>query len=244
MTPSEQAFEKAKRAVVQIGDGRGFVVGAGEYDRYVITAAHCLPHHPPPHLANGVTELTYKNLIGPLAKKRRTIWAGLVVDNLADDVAVLAEPDGQELYDECANYEKFTTAAMMIGKPPTAVASHEWGITNGTAAWVLSLDRKWQPCLVHNGGRFLIIQNRKIEGGMSGSPIIDANGAAIGLVSTGIGASTSPAINPSLMDCLPPWLLRKLDTATRPSIAPRRTRATPQAPSAPTTPNQRTHGPR
>jgi hypothetical protein len=39
---------------------------------------------------------------------------------------------------------------------------------------------------------------------MSGSPIIDIIGAAIGLVSTGG--------TPSLMDCLPPWLLRELDT--------------------------------
>src|SRR5450631_3814027 len=76
---------------------------------------------------------------------------------------------------------------MMIGKPPIAVKSHEWGITNGAAAWVLSLDRKWQPCLVRSGGRFLSIKDRKIEGGMSGSPIIDANGAAIGLISTGSG---------------------------------------------------------
>jgi hypothetical protein len=154
MSRSKQAFENAKRAVVQVGDGRGFVVGAGEYDRYVITAAHCLPRQPKPHLANGVPELTYANLIGPLANDERTIWAGLVVDNLIDHVAVLAEPDGHELSDECESYETFTTAVMMIGKPPIAVAPHEWGITNGTAAWVLALDRKWQPCLVHNGGRF------------------------------------------------------------------------------------------
>jgi hypothetical protein len=87
MSPSKQAFEKAKRAVVQVGDGRGFVVGAGKYDRYVTTAAHCLPRHPEPHLANGPTELISANLIGPLAKKRRPIWAGLVADNLVDDVA-------------------------------------------------------------------------------------------------------------------------------------------------------------
>jgi S1-C subfamily serine protease len=217
MSPSKQAFENAKRAVVQVGDGRGFVVGAGEYDRYVITAAHCLPRHPLPHLAKGVNELTYANLIGPLAKKTRTIWAELRADNLVDDVAVLAEPDGRELYDECASYEKFTTtAAMMIGKPPIAVKSHEWGITNGAAAWVLSLDRKWQPCLVRNGGRFLSIKDRKIEGGMSGSPIIDANGAAIGLISTGSGGGDYYGFsqNACLMDCLPPWLLRKLDITT------------------------------
>jgi hypothetical protein len=56
----------------KVGDGRGFVVGAGEYDCYVITAAHYLPRHPKPHLANGPPELTFANLIGPLAKKRRT----------------------------------------------------------------------------------------------------------------------------------------------------------------------------
>jgi len=56
----------------RFGDGRGFLVGASEYDRYVITAAHCLPRHPKPHLVNGPTELTFANLIGPPAKKRRT----------------------------------------------------------------------------------------------------------------------------------------------------------------------------
>jgi hypothetical protein len=65
--------------------------------------AHCLPRHPKPHLANGVPELTYANLIGPLANDERTIWAGLVVDNLVDDVAVLAEPDGHELSDDQRN---------------------------------------------------------------------------------------------------------------------------------------------
>jgi hypothetical protein len=48
---------------------------------------------------------------------------------------------------------------------------------------------------------------------MSGSPIIDANGAAIGLISMGDGGDDyGKSVNPSLMDSLPPWLLRKLDT--------------------------------
>ena len=132
MSPSKQAFKSAKRAVVQVGDGRGFVVSAGEY-RFVITAAHCLPRHPEPHPANGVIELTYSNLIGPLARKTRPIWAELVADNLVDDVAVLAEPDEEKLYDQCAIYEKFTAAAaMVIEKPPIAIEPHEWGITNAT----------------------------------------------------------------------------------------------------------------
>ena len=60
---------------------------------------------------------------------------------------------------------------------------------------------------VHHDGRFLYLIGPRgfIEPGMSGSPILDENGAAIGLVSTGDG--------PSLIDCLPPWLSRRLDRA-------------------------------
>jgi hypothetical protein len=204
-----EALQAAKRAVVRVGDGRGFIVSAGD-ERYVITAAHCLPQHPPPHLANGTSELTYPKIIGPLTTDERTIWAELCVDNLADDLAVLAEPDCQELSDQCAEYETFTEAAITIGKPPAVVPSYQWDTTPGTAAFVLSLGGEWQRCTVHNGGRYLSIKEAdSIKSGMSGSPIIDAKGAAIGLLST---SGDSLSINPSLMDCMPPWLLRKLDT--------------------------------
>jgi S1-C subfamily serine protease len=210
-----KAFEIAKRAVVRVGDGRGFVVSASEYDRYVVTAAHCVSKHPTPHLANDANELT-RAIIGPLGRKKPTIWAALCADNLIDDIAVFSEPDGQVLSDECECYGKFTAAAaLVIGKPPVAVEPYNWRTTTGTAAWVLSLDRKWQPCLVQNGGRFLGIKDVSIEAGMSGSPIIDANGAAIGLISMGNGGGDyGYSVNPSLMDCLPPWLLRKLDAAS------------------------------
>ena len=132
-------WESATPAVVRVGDGRGFIVSAGD-ERCVITAAHCLPQHPPPHLANGVTELAYPNIFGPLATDKRTIWAELRADNLIDDVAVFGEPDGQELYDECAWYETFTAAALTLGRPPAALAPHLWESNPGTSASVLSLD--------------------------------------------------------------------------------------------------------
>jgi S1-C subfamily serine protease len=57
---------------------------------------------------------------------------------------------------------------------------------------------------MHNRGRFLSLSDVKIKSGMSGSPIVDASGAAIGVISTG-DASGAESVNPSLMDCLPPW---------------------------------------
>lgn len=101
---------------------------------------------------------------------------------------------------------------MPIGKSPDALAPYLWEDHPGTTAFMLALDGEWQSCTVYNGGRFLVVRDGagSIKSGMSGSPIIGINGAAIGLVSTG---GTAMNMNPSLMDCLPPWLLRKLDVS-------------------------------
>jgi len=81
-----------------------------EDERYVITAAHCLPRsrYPSPHLGNGATELTFDNFLGQLSQKRRTIWAELYAINLCDDFAVLRAPNNPDLSDQFEQYEKFT----------------------------------------------------------------------------------------------------------------------------------------
>lgn len=222
MSGVPSAVQTAKRAVVQVGYGRGFVVSAGEYGSYVITAAHCLPRwrYPYPHLANSTTELTFPRIIGALGSKRKeqTIWAELCSISLTDDIAAFSEPDDQELCDQCEQYQAFAETAITIGNPPAIVPPYQWDETPRTVAFVLSLDGEWQTCTVHNGGRFLAISDGAecIKGGMSGSPIINSNGAAIGLVSTGGGDDGGFNMHPSLGDCLPSWLLRKLKRRGRP----------------------------
>jgi hypothetical protein len=208
MSDAPFAVQNAKHAVVEIGGGRGFIVSGGE-SRYIVTAAHCLPSDrlPTPHLANSTSELTFPKIIGRIGAKRKTIWAELCVFALADDLAVFATPDGLDLYDQCTRYEKFTQRAMMVGEPP--VSAEPWKNPPGSAAWVFSLNGQWQRCTVVNNGRFLNVRPaRLIKSGMSGSPIINDKGAGIGVVSTSGG---DHSINPSLLDCLPTWLLRKLD---------------------------------
>ena len=78
--------ENAKRTVVRVGDGRGFIVSAGE-SRYVITAAHCLPHYPEP-FSGDTAENTFPRLLGPLATDEQTIWAEIVEFNATSDWAV------------------------------------------------------------------------------------------------------------------------------------------------------------
>ena len=201
-----------KHSVINVGTGRGFIVSAGE-SRYIVTAAHCVESRiPKPHLANGINEKTIPNVLGKLGSKRQTVWAELHFCSICDDVVVLSEPDGQELYDKWRRYETFTATAISLGNPPEIVELYKWSETPGAAASVFSLDGEWQSCTLHNGGRFLSIEeNSLIKSGMSGSPIIDSNGAAIGLISTSGGGEHGHNISPNLLDCLPPWLLRKLD---------------------------------
>ena len=52
-------------------------------------------------------------------------------------------------------------------------------------AWVMSLDGKWQERTIEFTGGRLGEHDHKVALGMSGSPIVDDTGAAIGLCSTG-----------------------------------------------------------
>jgi hypothetical protein len=222
------AVVAAKRAIIQIGTGgRGFIVSAGEFDRYIITAAHCLPHFPEPHLASFVEEETYPDILSALGQPERKVTAGLFDLSSSSDWAVLGAPDSQVLCDECEQYKAFTeNTTIRIGQSPPpppplpdfdSETAENWGQTEAVLtwpfgveapAWMLSLDGQWLRCMVRSNGRFLrATEGQHIRSGMSGSPIINNEGEAIGLVSTS-GADGSN-LNPSLSDCLPPWLQRK-----------------------------------
>lgn len=72
------------RAVLRVGDGRGFMTTRGNHlgheDRIIITAAHCLPFLRSCHPARYLNEETYKKLLGPIGGKR-SVWAScLLVD--------------------------------------------------------------------------------------------------------------------------------------------------------------------
>src|SRR5215471_9157363 len=81
--------DEATRAVLRVGEGRGFVV---EHklklgtERLVITAAHCLPHFTPRNAFAYTEERTYKALLGPLGADA-TVWAEcLFVDPVDRDL--------------------------------------------------------------------------------------------------------------------------------------------------------------
>jgi Trypsin-like peptidase domain len=200
------------RAVLRVGAGRGFLVEA-KHERLVITAAHCLPELPPPHSMSYTEERTYPNLLGPLGKTEPMVWAECLFGDPVADIAILSTPDRQELYDQAAAYDELTELRPSFRIDDAPISDR---------AWLLSLAGEWTPCRVQRAGddqRFALRMPLWIEdamvgihGGMSGSPIVTDDGAAIGVLSVSGGkeseGSTQSGPNPRLADCLPGWLLQ------------------------------------
>ncbi|MFY9838292.1 MAG: serine protease [Xanthobacteraceae bacterium] len=211
-------IKAATQAVIRVNGedaGRGFVVKAGHLP-VVITAAHCLPHLPPPHLGRFRSEYNYEQLLGPLGGKA-TVWAECLFVDPMSDVAVLGEPDGQAFYEQNDAYYELTDdieplriAPAKLFPLPEAPHCADMRVPH-TPAWMLSLDGTWFCCGYRSHGRFLQLQTEApIQGGMSGSPILDNDGAAIGLVSISSGGRHAEGTCASLAEALPGWLRRQM----------------------------------
>jgi hypothetical protein len=211
------------QSIVTVGGGRGFlVVSDATDDKFVITAAHCLPNLPPPFYSGELEERTYRNLLGPIGEEP-TVWAEcLFVDPIAD-IAVLGTPDDQALFDQAEAYENF-----LNGMRPLLIRAalpYEPG-------WMYSLDGRLFSCRTQSGGRMYLSKATKgIQGGMSGSPILARDGKAIGILCTAHGESDPSSdindadlresmMNPILSSHLPGWLLRELKVPAKPSRRP------------------------
>ena len=105
-----------------------------------------------------------------------------------------------QLYDKNKQYEALTRAMT-----PLRIAK----AGEDTPAFLLSLDLRWHACRVHNFGGPLWITGAKTVGGMSGSPIIDKDGRAIGVVCTGSESENIKDYDgpqTHLMRSLPRWM--------------------------------------
>jgi len=194
------------KAVVTVGNGRGFVVEAApwQWGRVVITAAHCLPFLPPAHGAAYDSERWYEALLGPLGAAP-TIWAECYFVDPVADLAILGSVDNQQMPGQADTYEQLVEAAVSL-----RIAD----VSMDRAAWLLGLDGQWFRCAVqHSGGPLWVSDaNEDILGGMSGSPIVQ-DGAAVGLVSVSSGGAAGGhrrgGPNPRLVHALPGRMFKK-----------------------------------
>ena len=190
-------------AIISVGDGRGFLV-KHRHEMLVITAAHCLPSIPAPHPARHLEESTFQ-LLSALGEQP-TIWAECLFVDVIADLAVLGPPDGQELYDEHEAYLAFTGARRVLRLGDLPQSALGLGPIATHPIRVLRLDGEWARGQGSHFGGSISLHETSIASGMSGSPILDRDDWAVGVVSTG-------RINPRLARDLPAWLAPK---ASRP----------------------------
>ena len=180
-----------RSAIVRVGDGRGFLVKTNRVGRVVLTAAHCLPQLPPAHPAAHTEERTYKNILGPLSATPEVSAECLFVNPIRD-LAVLCEPDSQTYRAESRKYEHFvddrSTISIGLFQEPEP-------------GCLLTLDGTWERCELGPSGwtaATIRISDTPDEGcapGTSGSPILNAEGCAVGVISDGEDLNPALAVN-------------------------------------------------
>jgi hypothetical protein len=176
-------------------EGRAFIA-EGKVSSLIVTAAHCLPFLPEPHPARYSDAAMYFDFLGPLGQNT-SIAAELRFVDLIADIAILGEPDGQEFPEHSEDY--FSLVDSIV---PLPVADLEYRMV--TECRLLTLAGKWidgmaLPLWRGDGGALLSVEKCSPEGwarGCSGSPIVDRQGRAIGLVSAG-------TFNPALTRAVP-----------------------------------------
>lgn len=195
--------EKWNGAVIAVGSGYGFVV-EGVYDRFVISAAHCLPQLPSCNAGQHDRESLYSALLGP-AGGQRTVAAACCFADPVSDIAVLGAPNGIEAAVEFDQFLQLTNATtpLPIAEPQPA-----------SLGWIRSPDGSWSSYVVHSAwGRRLIIDLDEILIEMSGVPIISDQGTAIGVLCPDPQRNIFQASHPVLVGSLPTHLLRVLGVA-------------------------------
>jgi hypothetical protein len=216
MAPAVEA--ETSRAVLRVSCGRGFIV-EGKRDRLVITAGHCLPSFPRCSSFPLLKERTYPSLLGRIGEAP-TVWAECLFVDPIGDIAVLGPPDsqvygvlsgrpqsrGRAIESKSRRHRQYQEESdaydAMLGElSPLQIAE---ALLNGEA-WLLALDGNWFKCKItgHPRGCSISGAEKRLASGMSGSPIVNSDGAAIGVITGGV-------CEPSLVTNLPAWILREL----------------------------------
>jgi hypothetical protein len=115
--------DKWNRALIAVGSGHGFVA-QGVYDRFVITAAHCLSRLPPCNAGQHDRGSLYSALLGPT--RGQTIAAACYFADPIFDIAVLREPNGIEFAAEFGQFLQLTDAATPLSIAEPSEESLGW----------------------------------------------------------------------------------------------------------------------
>ncbi len=199
-------------AVVKVGFGRGFVMEAvhPHWTRVVVTAARCLPERPTSVRLMHDADYLYPDLLGALQEPLPTVPALCVFMDPVADIAVLVGPKTPGVVFNQANaYD-----ALIKPLPPLLMSTETESLTS---VKVLTLGDQWIDAQITSralGGLVLDLPQR-IHGGMLGSPIVDADGRVVAVVSSNDHdpCAVHPGLQPCLARALPVWLVEAFSAA-------------------------------
>ncbi len=185
---------------------------------FVVTATHCIKWDPRGGMALGDHFLEPIETNSGAHFRLKPYFADPI-----SDIAVLGEPDNQELPEDADAFEQWREHTDPI---PLAVVSLDAGYNLPVHVfaykdeWIrATLEWYGMPGALPNG-RILMKAKRPIVGGTSGSPVVDHGGRLVGVVSQAGGAVSQPTYDgpmPIARLALPAWVIAQIDAATKKS---------------------------
>jgi S1-C subfamily serine protease len=197
--------EAATVRLVDVG-GQGVLVPGG----FILTAAHCVDWD-----GHGGMALGDHMLESVETKDGKRFRLSVAAVEPCADIAVLECADNQMFYDDADAFESWVEQVAPVPVRDSLLAPDEPILIH-----VLTHDRGWVGGRatkhgLRQVGRVAIETIDPIEGGTSGGPVVDADGALVGVVSwTAEGSGAEGGAIPLACHALPAWVLAAIREAT------------------------------
>ncbi len=181
--------------------GQGVLVPGG----FILTATHCIQWTGEGGMASGNE---YRERVTTPSGARFLVQA-VAADSLSD-LAVLGSVDDQQFPVDAERFEQWceeTPAVPLATTVPRYQRPLPVQILNHKRKWIKAKITRFTPPPFLRGNMFLEAEE-EIEGGTSGSPVVDSSGRLVGIVSN--SGSDNNSHLPIVQLALPRWVLMRI----------------------------------